>query len=49
MLGRLQGWLHGHPTSTRGYIERPWAMVWCGNQISSLRYWAWRLAGSRED
>lgn len=38
MLGRLQFWLQGHPNK-----HRPWAAIWVGNQISSARYWTWRL------
>lgn len=43
-MGRLQFWLQGH-----GYPPpyRPWALIWLGNQISSLRYWWWRARGSK--
>ena len=38
MLGRLQFWLQGYPDK-----QRPWVSLWVGNQISSARYWTWRL------
>ena len=38
MLGRLQFWLQGYPDK-----PRPPAVLWVGNQLSSARYWTWRL------
>jgi hypothetical protein len=45
-FGRLQWWLQGHPTPTRGYVTRPWMLMWIGNRISDARYWLWRASRS---